>query len=181
VHDEPRSHYKGCVAAPHRDRPQLPKGYIQTTPKGMLTWPAAKKVLTTAPYLWISTVSEDGRPHLVQSWGVWVDDVLYFEGSDKTRWARNIAREPRISFGFQDGDMAVYGEAIADIVRAPALKLAKKVAKQYTAKYGGKKFKYRPKPEQYTKSHVFRARPEKLIAFDVTKFNTSAARFTFGA
>ena len=166
------------MAAPKRDRPNLPKGYIQTTPKGMLTWPAAKKILTTAPYLWISTVDSDGRPHLVQSWGVWVGDVLYFEGSDKTRWARNIAREPRISFGFQHGDLAVYGEATADIVRAPDKKLATQVAKEYGAKYG-KKFKYRPKPEQYTKSHVFRARPEKLIAFDVMKFNTSAARFTF--
>jgi nitroimidazol reductase NimA-like FMN-containing flavoprotein (pyridoxamine 5'-phosphate oxidase superfamily) len=171
----------GRVTAPRRDRPQLPKGYIQTTPKGMLTWPAAKKVLTTSPYLWISTADEDGRPHLVQSWGVWVDDVLYFEGSTQTRWAKNLTREPRISFGFQNGDMAVYGEARADIVRAPDRKLATKIAKQYTAKYGGRKFKYRPKPEQYTKSHVFRARPEKLIAFDVTKFNTSAARFTFPA
>jgi len=144
----------------------------------MLTWPAAKKILVTAPYVWISTVNEDGRPHLVQSWGVWIDDVLYFEGSDKTRWARNIAREPRISFGFQDGDLAVYGEATADIVRGPSKSLATKIAKEYGAKYG-KKFDYRPKPEQYTKSHVFRARPEKLIAFDVMKFNTSAARFTF--
>ena len=167
--------------APHRDRPQLPKGYIQTTPKGMLTWPAVKKILTTFPYLWIATTDADGRPHLVQQWGVWVDDVLYFEGSDKTRWARNIARDPRLAFGMQTGDKAVYGEAVVDIVRGPDRKLASQIAKQYGAKYGGRKFKYRPKPEQYTKSHVFRARPEKLIAFDVTKFNTSAARFTFGA
>jgi nitroimidazol reductase NimA-like FMN-containing flavoprotein (pyridoxamine 5'-phosphate oxidase superfamily) len=180
VHDEPQSRYKRPVPTPKRDRPQLPKGYIQTTPKGMLTWPAAKKILTESLYIWIATANEDGRPHLVQSWAVWVDDTVYFEGSDKTRWARNIAREPRISFGFQNGDMAVYGQATADIVHAPDLKLATKVAKAYTAKYGGKKFSYRPKPEQYTKSHVFRARPEKLIAFDVTKFNTSAARFTFG-
>ncbi len=34
-------------------------------------------------------------------------------------------------------------------------------------------------PNGYIQSHVFRARPEKLIAFDVMKFNTSAARFTF--
>ena len=39
----------------------------------------------------------------------------------------------------------------------------------------------KPKPtaEQYAKGHAFRARPVKLIAFDVKEFNTSAARFAF--
>jgi hypothetical protein len=146
----------------------------------MLAWPAVKKILTTFPYLWIATTDEDGRPHLVQQWGVWIDDVLYFEGSDRTRWARNLARDPRLAFGMQTGDRAVYGDAIVDLVRGPDRKLATKIAKQYGAKYG-RGFKYRPKPEQYETGHIFRARPEKLIAFDVKKFNTSAARFTFGA
>ena len=114
----------------------------------------------------------------MQQWGVWVDDVLYFEGSDRTRWARNLARDPRLAFGMQNGDKAAYGEATVDIVRGVEHKLAVKIAKQYGAKYG-RGFKYRPKPEQYEKSHVFRARPAKLIAFDVKKFNSSAARFTF--
>jgi hypothetical protein len=166
------------MASPTRDRPHLPKGYIKTTPKGMLTWPAVKRILTTFPYLWIATTNEDGRPHLVQQWGVWVDDVLYFEGSDKTRWARNLSRDGRLGFGMQNGDKAVYGEAMVDLVRGPDLKLARKIARQYGAKYG-RSFKYRPKPDQYTKGHVFRARPEKLIAFDVHRFETSAARFTF--
>ena len=166
------------MPAPKRDRPRLPKGYIKTTPKGMLTWPATKKILTTFPYLWIATTGDDGRPHLVQQWGVWVDDVLYFEGSEQTRWAKNLSRDSRLAFGVQVGDKAAYGEAVVDIVHGPDRKLATKIAKQYAAKYG-RGFKYRPKVEQYTKGHVFRARPAKLIAFDVKKFETSAARFTF--
>ncbi len=166
------------MAAPKRDRPNLPKGYISTAPKGMLTWPAAEKILKTAPYIWIATTNEDGAPHLVQSWGVWVEGNVFFEGSDKTRWAKNLAREPRIGFGFQTGDLAAYGEATAEIVRNPDHKLAMKVAKAYAARYA-KKFKYRPKAADYEKGHFFRARPIKLIAFDVKKFNASAARFTF--
>jgi nitroimidazol reductase NimA-like FMN-containing flavoprotein (pyridoxamine 5'-phosphate oxidase superfamily) len=166
------------VKAPARDRPQLPKGYIKDTPKGMLTWLAVKKILTTFAYLWIATTDSDGKPHLVQQWGVWIDDVLYFDGSDQTRWARNLSRDPRLSFGMQSAHCAVYGEAIVDIVRGADRKLAAKMSKQYTAKYG-RGFKYRPKPEQFVKGHVYRARPTKLIAFDVKKFNTSAARFTF--
>jgi hypothetical protein len=166
------------MPTPKRDRPHLPKGYISTKPKGMIAWPAVKRFLVAAPYVWLSTTNKDGRPHLVQSWSVWVDDVLYFEGSDETRWAKNLARDARLAFGIQHGDKAAYGQAIVDIVRGPGRKLATKVARAYGAKYG-RTFKYRPKPEQYEKGHVFRARPEKLIAFDVKKFNTSAARFTF--
>jgi nitroimidazol reductase NimA-like FMN-containing flavoprotein (pyridoxamine 5'-phosphate oxidase superfamily) len=166
------------MTKPVRDRPQLPEGYISRAPKGMLTWAAVERILTTFPYLWIATTDADGRPHLVQQWGVWVDGILYFEGSDKTRWARNLQRDPRLAFGVQKADKAAYGEALVDIVRGPDHKLATKIAKQYAAKYG-RGFKYRPKPEQYEKGHVFRARPVKLIAFDVKKFNTSAARFSF--
>lgn len=144
----------------------------------MLTWVAVERILRTFPYLWIGTTDADGRPHLVQQWGVWVDRILYFEGSDRTRWARNLERDPRLAFGVQSADRAAYGEATVDIVRGVEPNLATKIAKQYAAKYG-RGFKYRPKPEQYEKGHVFRARPTKLIAFDVKKFETSAARFTF--
>lgn len=166
------------VPTPRRDRPHLPEGYITTKPRGMLSWAAAERVLKTAPYLWIATVGKDAGPHLVQQWGVWVDGVLYFEGSEQTRWARNLAREPRLAFGMQHQDKAIYGDAIVDVLRGPDRKLATKIARQYAAKYR-RTFKYRPKPEQYEKGYIFRARPEKLIAFDVKKFTTSAARFTF--
>ncbi len=144
----------------------------------MLTWTAAERILKTFPYLWIATTDDDGRPHLVQQWGVWVDATLWFEGSVRTRWARNLARDPRLGFGVQTGDRAVYGDAIVDVVPGVDRTLATKIARRYAAKYGPT-FKYRPKPDQYEKGPIFRARPEKLVAFDVKKFNTSAARFTF--
>jgi hypothetical protein len=170
--------YDGRMAAPKRDRPNMPKGYISTAPKGMLSWPVTEKILKGAMYVWLATTNEDGAPHLIQSWSVWVDGTLFFEGSDKTRWAKNIARDARVGFGFQTGDLAAYGDASAEIVRGPDHKSALKVARAYATKYGAK-FKYRPKAADYEKGHFFRARPIKLIAFDVKKFNASAARFTF--
>lgn len=44
----------------------------------------------------------------------------------------------------------------------------------------GHTFSYRPTPEQYEKGHAFRARPTKVIAFHVKRFNSSATRFTYG-
>ena len=145
----------------------------------MLSWTAVDTLLRTAPYAWISTIDPDGAPHLIQTWAVWIDQRLYFEGSEGTRWARNLARDPRISFGVQNGHDAAYGNGTGEIVRTPPLALARKIATQYSAKYGPG-FKYRPKAEQYAKGHAFRLTPEKLIAFDVKKFNTSATRFRFG-
>jgi hypothetical protein len=145
----------------------------------MLSWSSVERLLRTTRYLWIATTDADGRPHLVQQWGVWIDQQLFFEGSDRTRWARNLARDPRMAFGLQSGDTAAYGDGQADIIRGVPRALARRIAAQYTAKYG-RGFKYRPKAEQYEKGHVFRLRPEKLIAFDVHRFNTSATRFTFG-
>ncbi|MDO8506493.1 MAG: pyridoxamine 5'-phosphate oxidase family protein [Candidatus Limnocylindria bacterium] len=166
------------MTAPRRDRPQLPQGYITTAPAGMLSWAAVQRLLVSAPYFWIATTGADGAPHLVQQWGVWIDQQLIFEGSDHTRWARNLARDPRIGFGMQNGNDAVYGDGKVDVIRDVPIALARRIARQYGTKYG-RGFKYRPKPEQYAKGYVFRVRPAKLIAFDVKRFNTSATRFTF--
>lgn len=166
------------VKAPKRDRPHLPKGYITTAPKGMLSWTAVDALLRAAPYFWIATTNDDGRPHLIQQWGVWIDQRLFFDGSDRTRWARNLARDPRVGFGIQTGNSAAYGDGAVEIVRGVPAPLARRIAAQYGAKYG-RGFKYRPTAEQFVTGNVFSVRPEKLIAFDVKRFNTSATRFTF--
>lgn len=165
---------------PRRDRPQLPSGYITRSSEGMLTWASVRRMLRAAPYLWLATTNADGSPHLVQQWCAWVDDTLYFEGSDATRWARNLARDPRIGFGFQVEDRSAYGEAVVDVARGLDRPTARKIARQYATKYG-QRFEYRPVAEQYEQGPVFRARPTKVIAFDVTRFSTSATRFTFTA
>ena len=144
----------------------------------MLSWPTVERLLRSARYLWISTTNPDGSPHLVQQWCAWVDNTLYFEGSDRTRWARNLARDPRLGFGMQVADRSVYGEAVVDVAHDLGRAVATKIARQYGRKYGPE-FGYRPSTEQYANGPVFRARPTKLIAFDVQRFNTSATRFTF--
>ena len=62
----------------------MPEGYITTGPKGMLPWAAAERLLTNAPYVWLATTGADGGPHLVQQWAVWIDQHLYFDGSEGT-------------------------------------------------------------------------------------------------
>ena len=144
----------------------------------MLEWSDVEKILRGGRYYWISTTDADGRPHLVQQWGAWVDGHLYFEGSERTHWALNLARDARVAFGTQTGTRALFGQGTVDVVRGVEPALAKDIASQYASKYG-RTFDYRPKPEQYQKGHVFRARPSKIIAFDVKHFTASGTRFTF--
>ena len=144
----------------------------------MLEWRDAERILRGGRFYWISTTDMDGRPHLVQQWGAWVDEHLYFEGSERTHWARNLARDARVAFGTQSGTRAAFGQGMVDVVRGVDMDLAKRIASQYTRKYG-RTFDYRPKPDQYAKGHVFRATPAKIIAFDVKHFMASGTRFTF--
>ena len=144
----------------------------------MLGWASVQRVLRSAPYLWIATTDADGSPHLVQQWCAWVDDTLYFEGSERTKWARNLARDPRLGFGVQVADRSAYGVGVVDVVRGLEPSVAAKIARQYAAKYGPV-FGYKPSADQYQEGPVFRARPTKIIAFDVKRFGTSATRFTF--
>ena len=76
------------------------------------------------------------------------------------------------------GDRAAYGEAVVDMARNVDRSVAARVSRQYAAKYGPE-FDYRPAVEQYAEGPVFRARPTKIIAFDVKHFNASGTRFTF--
>ena len=102
----------------------------------MLSWASVLRLLRAAPYLWIATTNLDGSPHLVQQWCAWVDDTLYFEGSHRTRWARNLAHDPRLGFGFQVEDRSAYGEAVVDIAHGLERSVAVKIARQYSTKYG---------------------------------------------
>ena len=172
------SHATLEATTPARDRPDLPKGYISRSPRGLLTWADAEHILRLGRFYWIATTDADCRPHLIQQWGAWVDDAYWFEGSDRTRWARNLARDPRVGFGTQVGSRAVMCEGVVDVVRGVERDTAERIAAQYRGKYGST-FDYRPTPEQYMKGHAFRARPTKVIAFDLKLFNTSATRFTF--
>lgn len=47
----------------------------------MLSWADAERILVTGRYVWLATTDPDGGPHLVQQWGVWIDDALYLRAS----------------------------------------------------------------------------------------------------
>ncbi len=63
---------------------------------------------------WLSTIDDDGRPHMTGVGVVWLDGHLYFNGGPGSRKIRNIERDPRCSFGvaLAGYDVALEGRAV---------------------------------------------------------------------
>jgi hypothetical protein len=63
---------------------------------------------------WLSTVNEDGSPHLTPVGAVWVDGAFWFQTGAGTRKSRNVARDPRcaIAVSIRDADVVVEGDAV---------------------------------------------------------------------
>ncbi|HEY8340284.1 MAG TPA: pyridoxamine 5'-phosphate oxidase family protein [Egibacteraceae bacterium] len=101
-------------------------------------WEDAVAVLRGAQIYWLSTVRDDGRPHVTPLIGVWHDDALWFCTGADERKARNLAANPRcvLTTGCNrlDGglDVVVEGEAerVTDDARLRA------VAAAYEDEYG---------------------------------------------
>jgi|SRR4051794_30488718 hypothetical protein len=62
---------------------------------------------------WLTTINEDGSPHVTAVGALWVDDAFWFETGASTRKGRNLARDPRcvLSLSTDLFDLAAEGEA----------------------------------------------------------------------
>jgi hypothetical protein len=87
-------------------------------------WETAVEKLGTAPgpaqdalnsrTTWLSTINEDGSPHVTAVGALWLDDAYWFQTGAGTRKARNVARDPRCSIAVSvlGADMVVEGVAV---------------------------------------------------------------------
>jgi hypothetical protein len=70
--------------------------------------PASPNAKTT----WLTTLNEDGSPHVTAVGALWVDGTFWFQ-TGATRKGRNVERDPRCSLAvsIRDADVVVEGEA----------------------------------------------------------------------
>ena len=73
--------------------------------------PAADAV--NARTTWLTTVNDDGSPHVTAVGALWVDGTFWFQTGAMTRKARNVARDARCSLAasIRDADVVLEGEA----------------------------------------------------------------------
>jgi hypothetical protein len=60
---------------------------------------------------WLSTVNEDGSPHVTAVGALWLDGTFWFQTGAGTRKGRNVARDPRcsIAVSIRDADVVIEG------------------------------------------------------------------------
>ena len=153
------------------ERPQAPTGYgYSTGPKGMLSWAVVRDAFAAATLYWIGSSRPDGSPHLHPIWGGWVGHHLYFEGGETTRWAKNLAADPRVSFGVESNGLHVSGRGLVE--RGPAGDDFKALVANYAGKYD-----YQPQADAF-----YKVTPEVVIALNMSSledFASSPTRFRF--
>ena len=101
--------------------------------KGLLPWSWAVERLADAHNYWLSTVREDGRPHMMPVWGVWIDSAFLFSTGERSRKARNLAANPNCVVSPERGDEAVIVEGIAR--RVTDASLIRRFCEAYKTKY----------------------------------------------
>lgn len=141
-----------------------------------MAWSEADRLLTESRIYWIASVRPDGRPHVVPSDGIWLDDALYFGGSPETVHMRNVSAEGRAAAHVGDGlEAAVIVEgAVAH--ETPERPTAERLAEANNTKYAD--YGMTMTADAYLTSGVTALRARRVLAW--TRFPENATRFVFG-
>ena len=149
----------------------MPDGYgIASGDDGTLPWSWVVEQCTAARNYWICTTREDGRPHAMPVWGLWLGDAVVFSTDPASTKARNFAARPDVVVHLESGDDAVIVEGRVEPI---ARDLLPAFLDAYEAKYD-----YRPNEEQT--EGVYAVQPVRVLAWREQDFPTSATRFTPG-
>ncbi|HEX3824291.1 MAG TPA: pyridoxamine 5'-phosphate oxidase family protein [Mycobacteriales bacterium] len=76
---------------------------------------------------WLTTLNEDGSPHVTAVGALWVDGAVWFQTGTGTRKGRNVERDPRCSLALsiRDADVVIEGEAARVTEPAEVARIAK--------------------------------------------------------
>jgi nitroimidazol reductase NimA-like FMN-containing flavoprotein (pyridoxamine 5'-phosphate oxidase superfamily) len=159
------------------DRPRLPAGYhAPRDDADLLPWSWAAERLERAINYWVASVRPDARPHSMPTWGVWMDNTFYFEGSPETRRMRNIAANPAVVVHLESGDEVVVVEGAAVAIPRPDAALSAQLVAAFAAKYLAN-HGYQPDPKDWEDGGLYAAQPETVLGW--REFPKTATRWRF--
>jgi len=139
---------------------------VPKTLEGTLPWSHVVERLEKSRNFWIGTVGPDGCPHTMPTWGVWVEDTLYFGGGPNTRWSRNLAENPNVAVHLESGDDVVILEGTVGRITSANDPRMTRIDDAYEAKY-----------QMRHGIPVWSLRPKKVFAW--TQFPTTMTRWVF--
>lgn len=161
---------------PVATRPHMP-GYgilPEGEGRGLLPWSWAQERLERSHDFWLATVSQDGVPHLMPVWAVWLDSQLWFSSGNESRKARNLGSEPCCTLSTDNPlePVIVRGQARRVTERAALTVMLNAENTKYGTDYGMDMM-------DPASNSVFAVRPEWVFALDSGDFTGTPTRFTF--
>jgi hypothetical protein len=158
---------------PKASRPHMPGYGIADADKGkgLLPWSWATERLRKARTYWIATTRENGAPHVMPVWGVWLDDTFCFSTGNQSRKARNLAGNPKCTIACEVAEAQILLEGVAAVIVGSELN--RRFAVEYGPKYDW--------DQQDLDEPVYAVRPNVVFGFTTADgaFTSTATRWVF--
>ena len=132
--------------------------------------------LTAQRTVRVATAFEDGTPHVVPLWFVWLDGAMFFNSTLGNVTTENIIERGRATAAVDDGE--TYDVLRGAVVTARAARAdddprIPEVERSWSTKYaGGNEFPYR----RWRNRAWFRLDPERIASWDFRKIPEARAR-----
>lgn len=146
-------------------------------------WEDTRRALENAELFWISTVRQNGRPHVTPLVAVWLDDAIHFCTGPTEQKAVNLGHNPRVILmtgcnSWDSGlDVVVEGDAVRIVEHDRLVRLATAWAAKWDGRWqftvGKGVFQHGDGGEAL----VFAVAPTKILAFGKGTFSHSTYRF----
>ncbi len=131
---------------------------------------AAERRLRDERVVWLSTVDEDGFPHIVPVWYVWDGEAIVIFSKPGARKVRSMLRQPRVALALgeplDDFDVQlVEGHAEVLPARTRELLADAGIGREHARKYAAELFRLGISREEYeaTYSAVVRVLPTRFL------------------
>ncbi len=136
--------------------------------KGLLPWAWVARKMSRCRTFWLATIHADqGRPHVMPVWGVWLDDAFFFSTGHKSRKCQNLSTNPACTITNDNGEEAVIIDGMAAQVQDAAE--LERIAAAY-------KKKYKMDPRSMGEP-IFIVRPKVVFGLIEKSFPKSATRW----
>lgn len=132
-------------------------------------WEETERVLEAAELFWLSTVRDDGRPHVTPVVGVWHDGAVHFSTADTEQKTRNLRGNPHVILTtgcnhWNEGlDVVVEGDA----VRITDQDWLERLAQAWSTKWDGR-WQYLVRDGCFYHHDEHEVLPDTIFVFSVT-------------
>jgi PPOX class probable F420-dependent enzyme len=165
------------------EQPYRPRRRVGKTPPA--TDPLVRELLEATLIANLATLEEDGSVHLVAMWFLWDGESILIPTSARTRKAKNLRRDPRVTVMIDDskGGFDLRGVTIvgdAELVEPPAaLALNRSIHEKYVTTAGLEL----PPVRRYlaTDDVTIRVRPRALSSWNLRDTEQAQALAASGA